>query len=958
LSRQLAPTLLVVALLLPVAGAFPPDTVPASCYVEHAFPGLDVVFLLDLTGSMGGVLSSAKAESVAIMRDIAANVSDVRFGASSHMDYPAHYDYPGYSMTYGVAGVDYPYRLDQDLTTDTSLVSGAIDGMTLGNGYDGPEAYTRAIYESTVTPAWGAPRIKVVVFFADNVPHDLDWHGRNTGGDPGRDAIALTADDLDWETTVAQMGAAGVRLVGINSGGAQEMMMFLADSTAGNWTTLSSGSDFHKTVVDMVLGVVDPPTPKDTTPPTISVDAPAPGRLVSDGVDLGVSPYPETTVLAGDLGIGLSASDDCKLRTVTLNEGGARLASWTDLPLAYTYPASTATDGVHVLTATATDWVGQTAVATISLRIVHAKESAHAQGVFVGLNVPASLQLDAGVARATQAPQSESSLYGARSLAGSLDYASLRADATTAAAGTTLSANATSRVEKVTLLGGRIVADAIEADSRSTFDITTLVGASSPAGSSFARLVIDGTPVEVTAPNTEVALPGLGYVRLFEVTTDADAVGTMQQVNMIHAFADTPSLKGEVIVASARTETRLGAQISVQHRDINDVDDAGTDRDAGDSTSTAIPLTPGVYAGRVGGDDVFDAYSFPAGEGDRIALGLVMAQQVDAALLREPSTPPPDAGIVADQRPTHGALMRLIDPRGVTRDSTALAEADRIEFNADVNGTWTAVVSQDEEPSNYTLALNLSAVQFLPGDDLAGDAGATCADALRVDDGLHAGVMRIGDDADAWTWHADLGDVVAAAVKPDELDDGANFDLYLYDPHCYLVAQSQLGQPTDLVPKGAPDSGIQVPAKETGLYTVVVVRESGVGNYYLGLGSQQPIPTVAPIAATETSGPGDAQTLAAPAALVQGSFPDTSDDEDWYVASAPAGQTLRLAVEGGVGNVLDVTVYDASLVAVGHGATQLGVPVAFTQPAGTYYLQVQRTLGGGNYLVSAIVAQR
>ena len=75
----------------------------------------DIMFVLDLTGSMGGELNNPTANSVNIMNQIRAVIPDTEFGVMSHMDYPGFFSGCGYSATYGSAG-DYPYSLDQALT--------------------------------------------------------------------------------------------------------------------------------------------------------------------------------------------------------------------------------------------------------------------------------------------------------------------------------------------------------------------------------------------------------------------------------------------------------------------------------------------------------------------------------------------------------------------------------------------------------------------------------------------------------------------------------------------------------------------------------------------------------------------------------------------------------------------------------------------------------------------------
>lgn len=55
-----------------------------------------------------------------------------------------------------MTGTDYAYRLNQPVTGDRAEVQGAINGLYLGGGSDGPQDYTRIFYESYADPgiAW------------------------------------------------------------------------------------------------------------------------------------------------------------------------------------------------------------------------------------------------------------------------------------------------------------------------------------------------------------------------------------------------------------------------------------------------------------------------------------------------------------------------------------------------------------------------------------------------------------------------------------------------------------------------------------------------------------------------------------------------------------------------------------------------------------------------------------
>lgn len=199
----------------------------------------DIIFVMDLTGSMGGELAQVKAGAVEMMNKIAAEIPDVRFGVISHMDYSGYYSGCGYSSSYG-GGADYPYQLNQVLTTDKPAVESAINALLLGNGSDFPEDYTRALYETYADDNidWRDGAKKIVVFWNDAVPHSCGWPlGCPTfseGPDPGRDAIAGTDDDLSLDTVLSGMAERNITLITLHSGDNVDAWKCYSEKTGGD----------------------------------------------------------------------------------------------------------------------------------------------------------------------------------------------------------------------------------------------------------------------------------------------------------------------------------------------------------------------------------------------------------------------------------------------------------------------------------------------------------------------------------------------------------------------------------------------------------------------------------------------------------------------------------------------------------------------------------------------------
>lgn len=208
-------------------------------------PKVDVVFSFDLTESMSYYFGTAKSQASSIMAALNESSVDAAFGVVSHMDYPHTYQSYGYGATYGVAASgDYAYRLDQPVTQNRMVVSSAIGRLTLGSGsYDDPEDYERVLYESYADPSvgWRPDAARVLVMLCDSIPHDDNLNegvpgkigNLSTGGDPGRDEIMFTPDDLDLQTVLGQMATNHVVLLVIRYG-------YLVAATAPYWQLWAS----------------------------------------------------------------------------------------------------------------------------------------------------------------------------------------------------------------------------------------------------------------------------------------------------------------------------------------------------------------------------------------------------------------------------------------------------------------------------------------------------------------------------------------------------------------------------------------------------------------------------------------------------------------------------------------------------------------------------------------------
>ncbi len=222
-------------------------------------PAADILFSFDVTGSMYGVIDTAKANAISLMNSLEATGVSFHFGVSSFGDYPAAYDSCGYAATYGTNGYagfppDYPYRLDQPPTTNLAAVSAAINSLEITPGMDGPESYTRVLYESyaDTNVMWRSGAARIAVNFGDSVPHDCNLNrgipGKgtsvlSTGGDPGRDGIMGTADDLVLLNVLGGMASNHVVLLAARVSTGDFTDYYFQYWT--NWTAMTGGKAFQ-----------------------------------------------------------------------------------------------------------------------------------------------------------------------------------------------------------------------------------------------------------------------------------------------------------------------------------------------------------------------------------------------------------------------------------------------------------------------------------------------------------------------------------------------------------------------------------------------------------------------------------------------------------------------------------------------------------------------------------------
>ncbi|MFN2250808.1 MAG: hypothetical protein ACK2UL_02725, partial [Anaerolineae bacterium] len=222
-------------------------------------PLADVMLLVDTTGSMEAVVSTAQARTTDLTAALAEAGDDVAIGLVDVRDYP-----------YGEAGMatDWPWHLRGPLDTDFDSLATAVTELLPAGGGDAPEAYAGAIVGALDHPraGWRAGARRILVILGDSVPRDDDLNegisdppvpGVWAPGQPARwrdsgpDWAPFTEDDLDWSDVLRRLAAEDVTvLVGV-SGAAPDALSGQVGLLMSYWDTWLGSAGVRGRAIDL-----------------------------------------------------------------------------------------------------------------------------------------------------------------------------------------------------------------------------------------------------------------------------------------------------------------------------------------------------------------------------------------------------------------------------------------------------------------------------------------------------------------------------------------------------------------------------------------------------------------------------------------------------------------------------------------------------------------------------------
>jgi hypothetical protein len=193
---------------------------------------VDVFFLADVTGSMGGAIDDVQDSASAIVSAV-SGLGDVQFGVGEYRDIfdsaPAN-----------------PYNLRQDITADTTAVETAINGWFASGGGDRLEGQLPALKEAAETTSWRDDSTRILVWFGDQPGHDP----RDGVGEA--DAIAaLQAENIEVQALGVDSFGAPNRLD--ESGQATD----ITDATGGEFRDGIATDDVADTIEEAITSAIE-----------------------------------------------------------------------------------------------------------------------------------------------------------------------------------------------------------------------------------------------------------------------------------------------------------------------------------------------------------------------------------------------------------------------------------------------------------------------------------------------------------------------------------------------------------------------------------------------------------------------------------------------------------------------------------------------------------------------------
>lgn len=285
---------------------------------------LDLIFVIDTTGSMWDDIAAVKTSAADIANAIDSQVDDYRIALVTYKDFPV--------LPYGEPS-DYPAMTQLSFTSDKIAAINAINVLSAWGGADWQEsvysALRYAILDSSVG-GWRDGVSKQIILMGDAPPHNPEPFTGYTLQD-----VVNAANSVD--PAIVQTIAIG------GDSAAAEAFSNIASETNGKLFTAATSDEVVQAVMDAIGEAIEPVPPTDTIPPSIEILP-------------GISPnYTQGTPLS----------------YVATDDGGSGLASSnaTIDGVAVANPVILSVPGTHTYAVTAVDHAGNMATQSISFNV-------------------------------------------------------------------------------------------------------------------------------------------------------------------------------------------------------------------------------------------------------------------------------------------------------------------------------------------------------------------------------------------------------------------------------------------------------------------------------------------------------------------------------------------------------------------------------------------------------------
>jgi len=204
---------------------------------------VDILILFDRTGSMQEVISTTASAASSIVSDIQKDAPNTRFAVASVCDY---------SPLFTPSQDKRTWLLHSDFTLDAATVAKASTEITLSDGGDIPEAYSRGLHEASAL-AWRPEAKKMIIFFGDATDHPVD---------PGRDETLGTADDLTMPKVLAQLKSQSISVIAIHTRNDAEVVQqfnTISQATDGAVVPLNNAESSSQVIKSSIKGALAKP---------------------------------------------------------------------------------------------------------------------------------------------------------------------------------------------------------------------------------------------------------------------------------------------------------------------------------------------------------------------------------------------------------------------------------------------------------------------------------------------------------------------------------------------------------------------------------------------------------------------------------------------------------------------------------------------------------------------------